>query len=86
MKLLFTKPFIKDCKDLPEHIQKQTDEQLSLLLQNFRHPSIRAKKVEGTKGKIWEGSVTMNYRFTFQIVDDTILLRRIGTHDILRKP
>jgi len=86
MKLLFAKPFIKDYRDLPEHIQKQTDKQLTLLLQNFRHPSLRIKKVEGTKGRIWEGSITMNYRFTFQIEGETILMRRIGTHDILGRP
>ena len=86
MKLLFAKPFIKDYHDLPEHIQKQTDKQLTLLLQNFRHPSLRIKKVEGINGKIWEGSITMNYRFTFQIEGETILMRRIGTHDMLRKP
>jgi len=86
MKLLFAKPFIKDYGGLPEHIQKQTDKQLTLLLQNFRHPSLRIKKVEGTKGRIWEGSITMNYRFTFQIEGETILMRRIGTHDILNRP
>lgn len=31
-------------------------------------------------------SVTMNYRLTFQIDQERITLRRIGTHDILRDP
>jgi hypothetical protein len=36
--------------------------------------------------EIWEGRITQGYRFTFQIVGDIYLLRRIGTHDILRRP
>jgi len=34
---------------------------------------------------IWEASVTMSYRITFHRSGDTALLRRIGTHDILKK-
>ncbi|PIZ15746.1 hypothetical protein COY52_08930 [Candidatus Desantisbacteria bacterium CG_4_10_14_0_8_um_filter_48_22] len=86
MKLLFTKPFIKDYKSLPGHIREQVDKQVSFLLLDFRHPSLRAKKMEGAKGDIREASVTMNYRFTFQIEGDTIIMRRIGSHDILRTP
>jgi hypothetical protein len=33
----------------------------------------------------WEGSVTMNYRFTFQFEAGKVIFRRIGTHDILKK-
>jgi mRNA-degrading endonuclease YafQ of YafQ-DinJ toxin-antitoxin module len=36
--------------------------------------------------EIWELSVTMNYRITFQLRDEVMLLRRIGTHDVLRRP
>lgn len=84
MKLLASKPFQKDYKKLPRHIQKETDNALRLLANNPRHPSLRVKKMQGTKG-IWEGSVTMSYRFTFHMHGDTVVLRRIGTHDILRK-
>ncbi len=35
---------------------------------------------------IWEASVTMQYRFTFTRDGDRVYLRRIGTHDILKKP
>jgi mRNA-degrading endonuclease YafQ of YafQ-DinJ toxin-antitoxin module len=33
---------------------------------------------------IWEASVSMSYRISYQLVGDKIILRRIGTHDILR--
>ncbi len=34
----------------------------------------------------WEGRITKNYRFTFQIEGEICILRRIGTHDILKTP
>jgi mRNA-degrading endonuclease YafQ of YafQ-DinJ toxin-antitoxin module len=51
------------------------------------HPSFRTKKIKGLKRTlIWEASLTMNYRFTFQIAeDDTIIFRNIGRHSILDK-
>lgn len=52
------------------------------LLSGFpdNHPSLRIKRVKGTD-LIWEASVTMNYRLTFQIINNAILLRKIGKHD-----
>jgi mRNA-degrading endonuclease YafQ of YafQ-DinJ toxin-antitoxin module len=34
---------------------------------------------------IWEASVSMSYRMTFYWTGNTIILKRIGTHDILKK-
>jgi len=36
--------------------------------------------------EIWAFSVTMNYRVTFQYDNGDIMLRKIGTHDVLRRP
>jgi len=48
------------------------------------HPSLRVKRIQGTKHR-WEGSITKNYRFTFQFIEDSVLFRTIGTHDILSR-
>ena len=80
----FSKRFKKEFKKLPQNIQKSFYEKLSLLLQNMLHPSLRVKRIQGTKNR-WEGSVTMKYRFTFELIEDTIIFRAIGTHDILNK-
>lgn len=85
MKVAFTKPFIRDYQDLPEHIQRQIDEQIERLLANPGHPSLRLKKMEGRQS-VWEIRITGGYRLTLQIDGDTYLLRRVGTHDILKKP
>ena len=74
MKLLFTKSFRKDYAVLSSDIQTLAEKKLKLLLQDSRHRDI------------WEGSITQNYRFTFQIIGDAYILRRLGTHDILRTP
>ncbi len=45
MKLYPTEQFVKCYEDLSQNVQKQTDKQLELLLTNFRHPSLRTKKI-----------------------------------------
>jgi mRNA interferase RelE/StbE len=80
----FTKKFKKGYSMLPKEVQSNFDKKLSLFLENMFHPSIRAKRIQGTKSR-WEGSITMNYRFTFELVENTVIFRTIGTHDILRK-
>ena len=78
----FSRRFKKDYNKLPKKIQKAFDQKLQLLLQNMSHPSLRMKRIQGTK-TLWEGSVTMKYRFTFQFPENTLIFRTIGTHDIL---
>lgn len=78
--------FKKCFKKLPKEIQKLFEEKIRLLIEsNFSHPSLRIKKMKGT-AKIWEGSITMNYRFTFELIEGGIFLRKIGTHNILQNP
>jgi len=86
MKLRYTRHFLEDYHRLPQPIQKRMDKQLNLLLENFHHPSLRTKIVKGTKEKIWEARVTRGCRFTFQTEREVYILRKIGTHDILKSP
>jgi len=85
MKIQTTKPFDKDYDGLPEPIKDRIDKQLTLLLENPNHPSLMLKKIKGHPN-IWEGRITKSYRFTFQISGEMYILRRIGTHDILKTP
>jgi addiction module RelE/StbE family toxin len=85
VKVSFTKPFKRDYKGLPQNIQDQTDKQIIHLMENPKHPSLNIKKMEGHKS-IWEARITKGYRMTFQIDGDTCLLRRVGTHSILKRP
>ena len=85
MKIIFSNSFEKDYKKLPAKIQKLLDEQLIMLLENSKYPSLRVKKMQGHIN-IWEGRITQNYRFTFEKNNDTCTIRRAGTHPILNNP
>jgi len=84
-RLTLSKPFEKLFARLPQDIRATTYEKLTILLENPSHPSLRVKKIKGVQG-VWEMSITMTYRITFEVMEDTIYLRRIGTHDILNHP
>ena len=80
----FANTFKKKYKALPKEIQNTFNKKLTIFLDNINHPSLRVKKIQGTKDR-WEGSITMKYRFTFEFSEDTLIFRTIGTYDILKK-
>jgi len=80
----FSQKFKKQYKTLPKEIQNAFDKKLMLFLNDMSHPSLRVKRIQGTKNR-WEGSVTMSYRFTFEFFENTVFFRTIGTHDILNR-
>jgi len=84
MQLIQTTHLERDYQKLPASIQKRTDEKLKLLVQNVSHPSLRVKRVQKYKG-VFEGSITRDYRFFFQITTEGYILLRAGKHDILEK-
>lgn len=83
--LRILQPFKKDYARLPASVQDKVDKQLEYLLTNPDHPSLNLHPVRGTNG-IWEGYVDYHYRFTFERDGDCIVLRKVGTHDVLKKP
>ena len=80
-----THTFKRLYKKLPPSIQKNTKKSLELLQANPRHPSLGHKKMTGQKD-IFELRVTQNYRITYQKIENTAYLRKVGTHDLLRNP
>lgn len=85
MQFFPTEHFRRDLISLPRGVQKQIEKQLSLLLRNPRHPSLGMKKLSGYT-EIWEIRMTRGYRLTLMIENELYVLRRVGTHDILRTP
>jgi mRNA-degrading endonuclease YafQ of YafQ-DinJ toxin-antitoxin module len=83
----FTRQFEESLAVQPDEIVELFEKKLEIFLTNIFHPSFRTKKIRGLKRTIiWEASLTMDYRFTFQIgEDDTIIFRNIGKHSILNK-
>ena len=80
----FSRKFKKEYGKLPQAVQKAFDQKLPIFLKDMLHPSLRVKRIQGTKDR-WEGSVTMKYRFTFQLSQEVLIFRTIGTHDIILK-
>jgi len=85
VRVSFTKPFQRDYQGLPENIRKQIDKQIMQLIENPKHPSLHIRKMEG-RLSVWEARITKGYRMTFQVDGDIFLLRRVGTHSILKRP
>ncbi|MBI4600002.1 hypothetical protein HY732_03700 [Candidatus Uhrbacteria bacterium] len=82
MKILRTRSFEREFIKLPSAIRERFVQKLGSFLSDPFHPSLRSKKMQG-RIDIWEVSITMNYRFTFDRDGGVIHLRRISIHDIL---
>lgn len=84
---VFTAQFEKAYSKLSDDIAERFEIKLPVFLKDIFHPSFRTKKMEGFKNpSIWEASLTMNYRFTFEIdKEGKIIFRNIGTHAILER-
>ena len=86
MNVYYTELFEQKVKKLPVEIKKVLRAKLDLMIENPRHPSLRVKKIQG-QAAIFEASITMSIRLTWQYSEDGILLRNIGEHDqTLKKP
>jgi|SRR4030042_3469094 mRNA-degrading endonuclease YafQ of YafQ-DinJ toxin-antitoxin module len=83
----FTRQFEESLASQPDEVVGLFERKLEIFLTNIFHPSFRTKKIKGLKKIIiWEASLTMDYRFTFQMGEnDTIIFRNIGKHSILDK-
>ena len=80
MNVLWSSKFKRNYKKLPEPIRKKFQKQLTLLLDNVKHPSLRVKKME-SREDVWEARVDKFYRFTFQKEEENLILRTVGPHD-----
>ncbi len=78
-----TDSFLRDYRKLPKDLRDRVDKQLHFLLENPRHRSLRLKRLKGTDR--FEIRITAGYRLTFRYDENFLELRRVGTHDLLRK-
>ena len=80
-----TQTFTRLYKNLPEEVKQRTKKALRFLESNPTHPSLGHKKMAGQEN-IFEVRISKNYRLTYQRIDNTAYLRKIGTHNLLRNP
>ena len=69
MKIRLTERLRKSYAEAPGAVQKAFDTQARLLADNLHHPSLRAKKYEGTDD-VWQVRVNRDWRFYFMIARD----------------
>jgi len=71
---------LKNLKKLAKNIQDKTDKQLKNLSEDFYYPSLNTKKMGGENR--WEIRINKHYRLTFEKINDEIILRTVGPHDV----
>lgn len=64
---------------LPTQVRKAVYKQVKFLEQNLRHPSLRAKKYDESRG-IWQARVNKDWRFYFLIRNDVYYIIDIIPH------
>jgi mRNA-degrading endonuclease RelE of RelBE toxin-antitoxin system len=79
MTLAFSPHFSRSYRKASAAVQQAFDKQSALLLENLRHPSLRAKKY-GVAGALWQARVNDSWRFYFTIESDVYHLHEIQKH------
>lgn len=79
MRMDLTEQFIAQYDFAEPRIQKAVRKQLSLLQNNLRHPSLRAKKYDESRD-IWQARITHGWRFYFLIKGDTYRIIEMKAH------
>jgi len=75
-----TVTFRKLYKKLSKILQNKVDKQLNYLSKDYRHPSLHTKKMGGENR--WEIRIDKHKRLTFEKVNEEIILRTVGPHDV----
>jgi mRNA interferase RelE/StbE len=78
-----TERFKREFKKLSQANRAAFEKQIRKFFANPKppfHPSLRIKKIQGTE-HVFELTITMGVRMTFEFNGDTIILRNIGEHD-----
>lgn len=81
----FSQKFQKQLSKIPRTVGLQWKKQFLFFQEDFRHPSLRTKKMTGHRN-IWELSINMDFRATFEVFENRIIFRKIGDHSILKNP
>lgn len=84
-RIQYTRKFEKHFIKLSNTEKAQVKKKIKLLASNPAHPSLRVKRIQGTKD-FYECSVNMDIRVIWYYEGDTmIILVDVGHHNILRR-
>lgn len=81
MKISFHTHFTKAYRKLPQKLQIQVDERLTLFITNPFHPQLNNHKLRGEYQSYRSIDITGNYRALFKMVaEDHAFFKIVGTH------
>lgn len=79
MIIQFSEKARRQTQKLPAPIRQKFQKQLLLLQSNQRHPSLRARKMQGQD--VFEARIDYHCRFAFEMEGDVIHILAVGPHD-----
>ena len=79
MKLVYSERFLKALQAAPPQVQKAFLKQSEFLLNDLRHPSLRAKKFNEPLG-LWQARVNRGWRFYFTIEGSEYRMQALIPH------
>lgn len=90
MRISRSKRFLRSFDKLPNETRQLFADKVYQFLDDWQHPSFRVKKIQGTVS-VWEASLNMSIRFTFEFAKDddgeqVCMLLNIGDHDHCMRP
>jgi len=90
MRIRRSKRFLRSFDKLPHEIRLLFADKIYQFLDDWKHPSFRTKQIKGTE-TVWEASLNMSIRFTFEFSRDpdgtaVCILLNIGDHDHFLRP
>jgi hypothetical protein len=79
MKVDYLPRALKALEDASVEVRKAFFKQVALLEKDLQYPSLHAKKYDESEGR-WQAQVNRDWRFYFNIVGDTYIIRDIAPH------
>lgn len=79
MKVTLSPQAAEQLVSLPKHIQKKAHKQFTFLILDYRHPSLRTRKMSGENH--FEARIDLHNRFTYLIEEEDVYILTIGPHD-----
>ncbi len=80
MEILLTEKAQRQFLALPPEMKKKTRKQFSYLLQDYRHPSLNAKKYHEASNELWQARIDRGYRFYFFVQNPQYIVVSIINH------
>ncbi|MCX6738472.1 MAG: hypothetical protein NT098_00275 [Candidatus Parcubacteria bacterium] len=80
MKIILTEKAQRQFLSLSTELKKKTRKQFSYLLQDYRHPSLNAKKYHDASDELWQARIDKGYRFYFFVQNPQYIVVSIIHH------